>query len=291
MHETRLPLIVRFLRPKGLLSGFIAVSVDASILEVGEQWAPRAWTIGDHANAGWELYFQTRGSSEWWCGGVRHVVPEGGYYLVSPGVRHRLLQFEDAETHYRFVVFRGVGGGVTESWPEGFRAGGGAVGLEIPFRGLIREVGMEDGPRARGLRAYVEALCVEVDRLLADEPPAVAARGCHRASLRAQEAMEGALGERWTSVELARVTGVSVPHLIEVFRRDFGQTPRQYLLRRRLEEAAVLLRDTDRTVTAIAHELGFCSGQHFATALRRRRGVTARGLRVAVTAAAGPGRG
>ena len=73
--------------------------------------------------------------------------------------------------------------------------------------------------------------------------------------------------------------GVSVSHLITLFRKSTGETPHQFLLARRIERAEALLRSSDRSITDIAMDLGFSSSQHFATAFKKKKGVTARDVR------------
>jgi AraC-like DNA-binding protein len=46
--------------------------------------------------------------------------------------------------------------------------------------------------------------------------------------------------------DLARAAGFSRAHFIREFRRAFGESPHVYLLTRRMERAAALLRNTDR---------------------------------------------
>jgi len=50
---------------------------------------------------------------------------------------------------------------------------------------------------------------------------------------------------------LARAAHLSPAHFSREFRRTFGETPHQYLLTRRLERAAALLRTTDHTVLEV----------------------------------------
>ena len=57
---------MRFLRPKGLLAGFASTNEedrDSPLLEAGEQWPAHDYPIPLHVNAGWELHYQTKGSS------------------------------------------------------------------------------------------------------------------------------------------------------------------------------------------------------------------------------------
>ena len=56
--------------------------------------------------------------------------------------------------------------------------------------------------------------------------------------------------------DLAAAAGLSRAHFSREFRRAFGESPHAYLLTRRLERAAALLRNTDRSVTEICFSVG-----------------------------------
>lgn len=73
---------------------------------------------------------------------------------------------------------------------------------------------------------------------------------------------------------LARLTGMSVQGFISAFRRSFQTTPYQYLLDRRIDRAQVLLAATSRSIAEIAVSVGFSTPGHFATAFKRRVGVS-----------------
>jgi AraC-like DNA-binding protein len=72
---------------------------------------------------------------------------------------------------------------------------------------------------------------------------------------------------------MARAAGLSRAHFSREFRRTFGETPHQYLLTRRLERAAALLRTTDRSVVDICVAVGWRSHGSFTTSFRRIYGV------------------
>ncbi len=55
---------------------------------------------------------------------------------------------------------------------------------------------------------------------------------------------------------MARAARLSPAHFSREFHRTFGESPHRYLLTRRLERAAELLRTTDRTVAEICFMLG-----------------------------------
>lgn len=75
--------------------------------------------------------------------------------------------------------------------------------------------------------------------------------------------------------DLIAVSGLSASRFFEVFRSQTGTSPRDYVLRRRLERAMRALRaEPDMTVTELAHSLRFSSSQYFASVFRRYYGCT-----------------
>jgi transcriptional regulator GlxA family with amidase domain len=72
--------------------------------------------------------------------------------------------------------------------------------------------------------------------------------------------------------DLARAAGLSRAHFSREFRRAFGESPHAYLLTRRLERAAALLRTTDRSVADICFSVGLQSVGSFTTSFTRTFG-------------------
>ena len=92
--------------------------------------------------------------------------------------------------------------------------------------------------------------------------------------LRAKDLADGRYFEPLTVSDLARVAGLSRAHFSREFRRVFGESPHQYLLTRRLERAAALLRNTDRSVTEICFAVGLSSVGSFTSSFGRVYGTT-----------------
>lgn len=86
--------------------------------------------------------------------------------------------------------------------------------------------------------------------------------------------------------EMAAAAGLSRAYFTTEFRKAFGETPRVYLLTRRLERAAALLRQTDRSVTEICLAVGLTSLGSFTTSFRRMHGMTPTAYRRAFPPAA-----
>jgi len=72
--------------------------------------------------------------------------------------------------------------------------------------------------------------------------------------------------------DLARAAGLSRAHFSREFACAFGESPHAYLLTRRLERAAALLRTTDRSVADICFSVGLQSVGSFTTSFTRTYG-------------------
>ena len=77
-----------------------------------------------------------------------------------------------------------------------------------------------------------------------------------------------------SSAAMARMCGLSQSQFDRSFRRVFGSSARQYLLRVRVEAACRRLAETEETVAALAVELGFYDQAHFTRCFHRTMGLT-----------------
>ena len=99
--------------------------------------------------------------------------------------------------------------------------------------------------------------------------------------LRAKDLIDARYREPLDVPTLARAARLSPAHFSREFKRAFGETPHQYLLTRRLERAASLLRMTDRSVAEICLAVGLVSVGSFTTSFGRVYGVTPTAYRAA----------
>jgi AraC-like DNA-binding protein len=90
--------------------------------------------------------------------------------------------------------------------------------------------------------------------------------------LRAKDLADARYFEPLDVDDLAGAAGLSRAHFSREFRRAFGESPHQYLLTRRLERAAALLRSTDRSVADICFSVGLQSVGSFTTSFTRTFG-------------------
>jgi AraC-like DNA-binding protein len=99
--------------------------------------------------------------------------------------------------------------------------------------------------------------------------------------VRAKDLADSRYFESIQVADMARAARLSPAHFSREFHRTFGESPHRYLLTRRLERAAALLRTTDRRVTDICLMVGLTSVGSFTTSFRRMFGVTPTAYRAA----------
>ena len=92
--------------------------------------------------------------------------------------------------------------------------------------------------------------------------------------LRARDLADRRYAEPLDVPELARAARLSPAHFSREFARAFGETPHRYLLTRRMERAAALLRSTDRSVADICMTVGLRSVGSFTTSFGRMFGLS-----------------
>jgi AraC-like DNA-binding protein len=92
--------------------------------------------------------------------------------------------------------------------------------------------------------------------------------------LRGKDLADARYAERVRVADMAGAAGLSKAHFSREFRRIFGESPHHYLLTRRLERAAELLRMTDWSVAEICVEVGLRSLGSFTTSFKRAYGKT-----------------
>jgi AraC family transcriptional regulator len=80
---------------------------------------------------------------------------------------------------------------------------------------------------------------------------------------RLREFVEAHIGANPSIAQLAGACGLSPSYFATAFKQTTGMAPHQWLLKRRIERAKIMLRDTELGLAEIAMECGFCDQSHF----------------------------
>jgi AraC-like DNA-binding protein len=105
--------------------------------------------------------------------------------------------------------------------------------------------------------------------------------------LRAKDLVDSRYFAPLSVADMAAIAGLSRAEFSRQFKKTFGELPHQYLLTRRLERAASLLRVTDWTITEVSLAVGAKSVGSFTTSFHRVFGQTPSSYRAACPSATG----
>jgi AraC family transcriptional regulator len=82
------------------------------------------------------------------------------------------------------------------------------------------------------------------------------------------------LDRNLSTEEIARAVGIEPARLARAFRASTGKSIRRYLNERRVEEAKILMTNSELSIAEVARRVGFDSEQRFRMNFRRRTGLT-----------------
>ena len=91
---------------------------------------------------------------------------------------------------------------------------------------------------------------------------------------RVQEHIHSHINSNIDIEELADVACVTKPYLIRLFKREFGTSPVQYINKKKVERAQLLLYTTEMPVKEVAYELGFSDHSYFIRMFRKQTSIT-----------------
>ena len=212
----------------------------------------------------------------WAGGGLRAdlTLRRGDLLVVPAGLVHRvdLLDPVDALT---VSASPGLAGALAPEIgdPAAFepRLGVRDRHAEAALRAVLAEVDRPGGPSRLLTEAAASTALLRLLRPAvaeADAPNALPAV-CVR---RVADYVHAHLGRDLGVADLAAVAGLSPAHFSRLFAAATGEPPHRYVRSVRLDEAALLLRHTDRPVLDVALDVGYGDPSAFGAAFRRRFG-------------------
>jgi AraC-like DNA-binding protein len=237
------------------------------------------------------------GEVEWRVGGVRRLVRPDSLLVFPQDAEYSMTIDSEAPSRTLCPVFRH---GLVEAALRDFSASDDALlddpnGLTGPIAFAPRWASRHSrlGQALMVLSGALDAGAVEnwmFDLLAARTAEALvefrderarlpAVRGStraeiHRRLLRARDAVESDLARGWSMTGMAREACMASFHFNRRFREAFGETPRVWLARRRLERALALLGASPISVTEACLLVGYESLGSFSTAFRRQFGIS-----------------
>jgi AraC family transcriptional regulator len=139
----------------------------------------------------------------------------------------------------------------------------------------IEYVASSEVPDVLKIESLITSLCLRLFEILtARRLPKKRTYRLHAAIFRSIDLAEASLDSKVQIADLARVAGLSHYHFIRIFHGIFGETPHDYVCRRRLERAMSALRSGKSSIAEIALSCGFSSQSHLTDTMRAKHRIT-----------------
>jgi AraC family transcriptional regulator len=224
---------------------------------------------------GFSISYVRRGSFGYHYRGAAYDLVTGSVLVGHPGdeftCTHEHVTGDDCMSVTLDAATVDALGGRNDVW----RAGGVPPLAELVVLGeLVRsaadatsEVGLDEAALALAARFVA---VVTGRRSRRRQPSARDRRRAIEAALWLEERSHDAI-----DLETAgRAAGLSPFHFLRLFANVIGATPRQYVIRARLRNAARLLADHDRSITDVALDVGFADLSNFVRTFHRAAGMS-----------------
>jgi AraC-like DNA-binding protein len=147
--------------------------------------------------------------------------------------------------------------------------------LDRELADITREC-LAQQPSRMFLRSSLLKALVHLSRSYTRQSPVEVGLGFREEIVTALEHIEEAIlrCEVFNVGNLAGLLGLCPDHLSAIFRQATGWSPMTYYQRRRIQHACNHLLDLNRSITGIAHALGFCDSAHFTNMFKKHQHMT-----------------
>lgn len=236
-----------------------------------------SWNAADVCSTYWRLYIHNRGGAALRLTSGRYEISPGAVHFIPPWVRFSCLPEPGIEHFYVHFDTLGLPGVVIRD----VFAAPLAVSLEPTLERLLSELQETERSRRQDLSVLfrVKSLVYLSLAKLFAALPEEQGRRC-RLLIAGQHSVQPALRHiedhleaSLSNDELAGLCNYSVDHFIRLFREVVGQSPAQYVIERRIAQAAKLLLFTSQSIEQIAESTGFPNRFYFSRVFKQRMGV------------------
>ncbi len=222
------------------------------------------------------IEYVAEGSGELETGGNTYALNPGIVFSYGPGIPHVIRSDPDNMLQKYFVDF--TGSGASGLLDEISMGKGGCARISNPqiitgifdqfqYAGISR--GTNSG-RISALLLETLALLIRETMFSGHETANFAAATYHRC----REHMGRHFNSIRTLDEISESCGIDKAYLCRLFKKFSGTSPYSYLMKLKMNSAAVRLKTSDLTLKSIASENGFKDPYHFSKAFKKTYGIS-----------------
>ena len=231
-----------------------------------------------HTHTCTEIFYVVGGMGKFQIEELTLSVSVDDMVIVNPNVEHTEVSFNASPLEYIVMGVEGLEFAAGESGDDRYRlvnCGGGREDTLYYLRAMLAEIENKAIGYDLVCHDLLEVLVVRLMRRT-DFSLAPAASGTRTSKECAavRRYIDSHFKESLSLDVLAEVAHVNKYYLVHTFSKEYGISPINYLISRRIAESKQLLSDTDHSLSQISHMLGFSSPSYFSQSFRKLEGIS-----------------
>ena len=231
-----------------------------------------------HTHTCTEIFYVVGGMGKFQIEELTLSVSVDDMVIVNPNVEHTEVSFNASPLEYIVMGVEGLEFAAGESGDDRYRlvnCGGGREDTLYYLRAMLAEIENKAIGYDLVCQDLLEVLVVRLMRRT-DFSLAPAASGTRTSKECAavRRYIDSHFKESLSLDVLAEVAHVNKYYLVHTFSKEYGISPINYLISRRIAESKQLLSDTDHSLSQISYMLGFSSPSYFSQSFRKLEGIS-----------------
>lgn len=249
----------------------------AKLLNVASAKYGGDWHSVPHTHNHMELFYIVGGKGQFLIEDQLYPVNSNNLVIINPNVTHTEVSLNAQPLEYIVLGIEGIELATSESSCDQFNILDHFESVDISgcIRNILREMEQKHPGYEDVCQAYMEILIIRLMRNTAlavpTEPQVVSG---NRQCASVKRYIDLHFKEALTLEQLAEEAHMNKYYLSHAFKREYGTSPINYMITKRIEESKYLLAETDLSMSQIAQLLGFSSLSYFSQVFRRTQSAT-----------------
>ncbi len=249
----------------------------AKLLNVASAKYGGDWHSVPHTHNHMELFYIMGGKGQFLIQDQLYPVNVNNLVIINPNVTHTEVSLNAQPLEYMVLGIEGIELATGENANGQFNILDHFESVEISgcLRNILREMEQKNTGYEDVCQAYMEILIIRLMRNTAlsvsTEPHVIFG---NRQCAAVKRYIDLHFKEALTLDQLAEDAHMNKFYLSHAFKREYGVSPINYMISRRIEESKYLLAETDLSLSQIAQLLGFSSLSYFSQVFRRTQSVS-----------------
>ena len=249
----------------------------AKLLNVASSRYGGDWHSVPHTHNHMELFFIVGGQGQFLINDQLHPVDVNNLVIINPNILHTEVSLNAQPLEYIVLGIEGVELAASGNSDAPFHILDRYESMEISgcLRNILREMEQKNTGYEDVCQAYMEILIIRLMRTttlaVPAEPQAIST---NRQCAAVRRYIDLHFKEALTLEQLADEGHMNKYYLSHAFKREYGISPINYMISKRIEESKYLLAETDLSLSQIAQLLGFSSLSYFSQVFHRSQEIS-----------------